>query len=328
MSLPYAVVVADLDGTLLSPDSTVSPRTRATLCRLSQAGVFVVLATGRIHSDVASILHNLQLPRPGYLVTSGGARVHMIGPSKEKEKKLETTKKGTPPMDLVLARDVACDVVCDLLQILPPDEAEVNINIYQGDAWKCTLDWHEELEHYKNSGLKYILVKPEELVREYQEYLKHQKNEEEKAKGSDASKAMSPNNPLEGVGKLAFGSDNTERLHALEEKISQKYQTRVEVVFSSLYCLDVCGAGVTKRSATEALLQRLPPHNGTTLTMANCIVFGDGMNDKEVLDAAGKGCVMGNANPKLKALLPHLEVIGTNVEEGVAKKLEEVFKLE
>ncbi|ORC89804.1 hydrolase [Trypanosoma theileri] len=322
---PYAVVVTDLDGTLLSPSSTVTARSRAVLSRLSQAGVYIVLATGRIHSDVASILYNMHLPQPGYLVTSGGARVHLIG-SKQEEKGTTTTT-GLPPMELIVERDVEPEVVCDLLQMIPPGETEINIYMYQGDDWKCTLDWHEELENYKDSGLRYTLVDPQELVQEYQEYLKHQKEEE--AKGGVTNNGTSHRkNPLAGMGKVAFLSDNVERLHALERDILQKYPKRVEVVFSATHCLDVCGAGVTKRSAIEALLRRLPQQNGAPLTMANCIVFGDGMNDKEMLAAGAKGCVMGNANPRLKALLPQMEVIGTNAEDGVAKKLEEVFKLE
>ncbi len=40
-------------------------------------------------------------------------------------------------------------------------------------------------------------------------------------------------------------------------------------------------------------LDRLSRHLG--LTMADCMAFGDAMNDKEMLGAVGHGVVMGNA---------------------------------
>ena len=43
----------------------------------------------------------------------------------------------------------------------------------------------------------------------------------------------------------------------------------------------------------------------------DAIAFGDGMNDKEMLQMAGKGCIMENAHQTLKDLLPNMEVIGT-----------------
>ncbi len=35
-------------------------------------------------------------------------------------------------------------------------------------------------------------------------------------------------------------------------------------------------------------------------TLSDCIAFGDGMNDAEMLSMAGKGCIMANAHQRLK----------------------------
>lgn len=51
----YHVVASDLDGTLLSPDHTLSPYAKETLKLLTQRGVHFVFATGRHHIDVAQI---------------------------------------------------------------------------------------------------------------------------------------------------------------------------------------------------------------------------------------------------------------------------------
>ena len=51
-----------------------------------------------------------------------------------------------------------------------------------------------------------------------------------------------------------------------------------------------------------------------------------GENDYEMLTIAGKGFIMGNALYRLKDMLPEdFEIIGTNNEDGEAKKLVEIF---
>ena len=51
----YHVVASDLDGTLLSPDHTLSPFAKETLKLLTAQGIHFVFATGRHHLDVAQI---------------------------------------------------------------------------------------------------------------------------------------------------------------------------------------------------------------------------------------------------------------------------------
>ena len=70
----YRVVASDLDGTLLSPDHTLSPYAKETLKLLTARGVNFVFATGRHHVDVGQIRDNLEIK--SYMITSNGARVH------------------------------------------------------------------------------------------------------------------------------------------------------------------------------------------------------------------------------------------------------------
>lgn len=70
----YQVVASDLDGTLLSPDHTLSPYAKETLKLLTARGVNFVFATGRHHVDVGQIRDNLEIK--SYMITSNGARVH------------------------------------------------------------------------------------------------------------------------------------------------------------------------------------------------------------------------------------------------------------
>ena len=70
----YHVVASDLDGTLLSPDHSLSPYAKETLRLLTEKGIHFVFATGRHHMDVAQIRDNLGIS--AFMITSNGARVH------------------------------------------------------------------------------------------------------------------------------------------------------------------------------------------------------------------------------------------------------------
>ena len=60
-------------------------------------------------------------------------------------------------------------------------------------------------------------------------------------------------------------------------------------------CYDVIRKNVNKGEAIKTVLQRL------NKTKENAIAFGDGMNDKEMLQEVGEGFAMGNAHPDLFA---------------------------
>lgn len=111
-----------------------------------------------------------------------------------------------------------------------------------------------------------------------------------------------------------------ERIAVLKEELKLDYAVRVAP--SAPYCLDIIAEDVSKASALDYVLTQVG------LSMEDVIAFGDGLNDIEMLTAAGKGCIMANANKRLKKALPDLEVIGDNDHDGVARKLAEVFGLD
>lgn len=69
----FHVVASDLDGTLLSPDHTLSPFAKETLKLLTAQGIHFVFATGRHHLDVAQIRDGLGIS--AFMITSNGACV-------------------------------------------------------------------------------------------------------------------------------------------------------------------------------------------------------------------------------------------------------------
>lgn len=110
----YQVVASDLDGTLLSPDHTLSPYAKETLKLLTARGINFVFATGRHHVDVGQIRDNLEIK--SYMITSNGARVHDLDGN------------------LIFAHNLDRDIASDLFGVVN-DNPDIITNVYRDDEW-------------------------------------------------------------------------------------------------------------------------------------------------------------------------------------------------
>ncbi|WP_085992754.1 Cof-type HAD-IIB family hydrolase [Oceanobacillus senegalensis] len=68
------LIALDLDGTLLTDQKVISPRTKCTVQTAIQEGHIVVIATGRPHRASIGYYHELQLDTP--MVNFNGALIH------------------------------------------------------------------------------------------------------------------------------------------------------------------------------------------------------------------------------------------------------------
>jgi len=71
--LPFKLAAIDLDDTLLGTDKRISPRNLAAVKRLQEAGVEVIIASGRLHDDC--VAYNDLLDITGPIVSCQGALV-------------------------------------------------------------------------------------------------------------------------------------------------------------------------------------------------------------------------------------------------------------
>jgi Cof subfamily protein (haloacid dehalogenase superfamily) len=76
MERSHDAIVLDLDGTLLSEAGTVLPRNRAVLRAAAEAGVRVMIATGRSSLSAHPILEELGLDTPAVVFNGAGLYVH------------------------------------------------------------------------------------------------------------------------------------------------------------------------------------------------------------------------------------------------------------
>jgi len=117
--------------------------------------------------------------------------------------------------------------------------------------------------------------------------------------------------PTDGICKVYFTSNDYYRLLTLEKILKERWKDRINVSFSLTTCLEVMAKDISKGYALNQVVKLLG------YNLKDCISFGDGMNDKEMLEMTGKGCIMSNAHQRLKNKLPLLEIIGSNEDEAV-----------
>lgn len=352
---PFRLVATDMDGTLLNTHHDVSERSRRVLSQLLARGVHVIFATGRPFTDVNRIKRRLnifaageQIPTPGVqVVTPTTTLPHYPSvdsiPSPASQ---SPTTMGPPRSERIIPRcfavtsNGACiydeanrcvfnqcipPPVCEALYTMFRDDPEVNINVMRSvdaeqrkqpgyvnpsdvgddkatDEWVSRYPADLEAAIYANSHFTFKVV-------------------------PDLEESF----PTTHVNQIFFLCYDPAKSRKVEDTINERMkevekdqhlERSVRVAPSSVFCLDIVPAQVSKASALQYVVDQLG------FTLQDCIAFGDGLNDVEMLRSVGKGCIMGNANPRLKEALPQLEVIKTNDEDAVAMKLIEVFGLE
>jgi Cof subfamily protein (haloacid dehalogenase superfamily) len=121
--------------------------------------------------------------------------------------------------------------------------------------------------------------------------------------------------------KLFFTHDNHEMLVELKNRILKDHAEEFSHAFSLPICLEFMDKSVDKSVAIAKILEI------EGYSFQEAISFGDGFNDEKMLNATGIGLLMGNAPDSLKDKLPHLDIIASNAEEGVAQYLSSKFEL-
>ena len=185
--------------------------------------------------------------------------------------------------EVVFQQNLPSKIVSALIKLLK-DDKNLKINIYRNDDWLVnTID-----------------------------------DEETCVKNHFPHSLFDTNNPpVENVVKifLIHKEKDHEKLAKWETQLNEQFSGQIHVTFSSYLCLEIMDAGVSKGHA----LKEVAKIKGYQLE--DCIAFGDGMNDAEMLTMAGKGVLMGTAHYKVKEVLPNIELIGNSDDESVAHYL-------
>ncbi|GAM25226.1 hypothetical protein SAMD00019534_084010 [Acytostelium subglobosum LB1] len=173
---------------------------------------------------------------------------------------------------------------------LVKDDKEILTNVYRKDEWHMNNDVPEVKKWFTESNFTYKVFKHDGSL------------------------------PLDGVHKVFYVSLNHDRLLQLEQQLIESFPD-VAVCFASTFSLEVMQKGVSKGNALEEVVKLLGH------TMQDVVSFGDSMNDLEMLSMSGKGCLMENAQQRLKDSLPSNDIIGSNTSDAVPNYLRRIYSL-
>jgi Cof subfamily protein (haloacid dehalogenase superfamily) len=194
-----------------------------------------------------------------------------------------------PDNERIYSRDIHADAVRRLVQPDLAGSERVIVNLFADDAWLIDRHAPHLLVFHQDSGFNYEVMD---------------------LRGHDG----------EDIAKVLYIGEPTD-LKVTAANIEREFGDSVYVTYSLPDCLEVMTSDVSKGRALRFVLDRLK------VDAADCVAFGDNMNDIDLLETAGHPFMMGNANPDLIARLPKVPRVGNNFEAGVARQLRLLFDM-
>ncbi len=271
--MKYKMIVLDVDGTLLTDEQTISARTRATLLKVQQMGVRVVLASGRPTHGVMPLARALELDKNGGFVLSynGAQIIHVPTGERVFERRID------PQFMAYLERGAR--------------KRGFTIFTYREDRIVTSNAQNVHVQHEaKLNGMRV----------------------EEAANWAEAVD-FSPC-------KVMLVSDDEAALVGLEEHWRRRLAGVLDVLRSEDYYLEVVAESVDKSNTLTVLLEK------EGIDPTDVVAIGDGVRDVPMLQLAGLGVAMGNAQDSVKACADVVTL--TNAEDGVAVALEKAILAE
>lgn len=274
------IVALDLDGTLLDSQKRLSEANRAALAHVAAKGVLVVPTTGRFFGMMPPAVRDLPFVR--YAITINGAQVY------DRE------------TDTAIVRDeIPLETALGVMEVL--DEYDVIYDCYRQNWGWMTESLQAKAEAYATNEhyLKMIC----EFRRPVPELKTHLRAT---AAGGDVQKIMlfAPNGDKSAAERI---------LKSIASEIGRRFP-EIKVTSSTWNNIELNIATAHKGNA----LRRFAEHLGFGLE--NCMAFGDGMNDFTMVEQAGIGVAMANAEPEVKRVAKVVTV--SNDEDGVAAVLD------
>ena len=286
------MIVMDMDGTLLTSENKISPKTKELLLRVQQQGVRLVLASGRSYCKLLEYAKELCMEAyGGYLLEVNGLILYDLASGKRHIRK----QMGRIEME---------------------------------ELFTYFRQWDVEFMAQFDDGL--YDYNPESIIKEKAEYRRiHNLGEDYPWTGgafallADNRKGY-PNihyiDTWEEIDRrinkvsIAYHADVMAEVSA---QAKRDLKDRYWLGLTTPKWLELMPLGITKGSGLQALVNMLG------ISMRDVMAFGDGENDIEMLQAAGIGIAMGNAMAEVKAAAD--EETDSNNDEGLFKALQKYF---
>ena len=118
----------------------------------------------------------------------------------------------------------------------------------------------------------------------------------------------------EGLFPYDFVCMATEADETSWKQLQEKYSDVASIYRSEPYFIEIMPKDVNKATSLDHMLE------GMGLTRENAICCGDGYNDISMIEYAGTGVAMGNAQPAVKDAADY--ITGTNDEDGLVEVID------
>ena len=276
------IIALDLDGTLLDSGKGLSEANRDALARAAAKGALIVPTTGRFFGMMPPSVRDLPFVR--YAITINGAQVY------DRE------------TDMALVRDeIPLDRALGVMEVL--DRYDVIYDCYRNNWGWMTAALQDKAADYATN--EHYLKMVREFRRPVPELKAHLRAT---ADEGDVQKIMLfSRNEVSGSKFQVSGV-----LDEIKREIGAKFP-EIKVTSSTWNNLELNIASAHKGNALKRFAEQLG------FSLANCMAFGDGLNDFTMVEQAGLGIAMANAEPEVKRVAKW--IAPSNDEDGVAAGL-------
>jgi Cof subfamily protein (haloacid dehalogenase superfamily) len=285
-----SLIAIDLDGTLINTEHKISKENIKAIKKAQELGHEVVIATGRAHFDVQSILKEEGLSL--YTVGANGATVH------------------SPAGTSILSVPMQGDKVKEIVKVL--DKENIYYEVYSDDgiytrsyAKNILLD---ELASYKENVPEDEFAFMENQYEKQTGQFGYIYKEEHEELYTDKQLVYNIN---------VFSFDNEKRLAVLDKF---KDANDLTIVQSLEFNFELEHVNASKGKAITYLAKVLG------MDIERSMAIGDSGNDISMLEVVSDSFAMGNANDLVKAHAKY--VTDTNDKNGVAKAIYRFLDIE
>ena len=264
--MKYKILVLDLDGTLTNKKKEITEHTRETLIRAQEAGIKIVLASGRPTYGIMPLARQLELDKyEGYILAYNGGQI----------------------------------IDCKTGELMYENVLDPAVYPY---LYECA----------KSNGFQILSYKDEYIISENadDQYVQHEAFLNRMASKTVENFLDVINFP---VAKCLIVGD-PEPLAQLEPVMKKELESKMNVFRSEPFFLELVPKGIDKARCLAVLLDELD------MTSDEMMACGDGFNDRSMIEFAGLGVAMANAQEPVRSAADH--VTASNDEDGVAMVVE------
>lgn len=286
----YKLIAIDLDGTMLNSYGEVTENTKRVLKQIKQKGAEVVITSGRSIDSIKYIASEIDSSK--YMIAGNGAVVYDRSQNK-----------------ILYEKYIPKNKALDIIQIC--EENSIYYNVYTNKTIIADGLRYNVLYYYKENLKKEDQKKTHiTLVENIENYIKEMNEDEKIMKIFICDKNKTVFNSIVRKFSVIEDIDILDVSHMARKVIKQG----TEDIPIEYYYTEISMKDVDKWYALEFLIKKLG------IPKEEVMAIGDNVNDRKMIEEAGKGIVMGGSTPKVSEVADYITLDCNN--EGVVKAIE------